>query len=119
MLAHNTIWRCIVAKIRRFQRGETIPIWAETKTWAIPGVYDSPDQGIEITITDPLGVVQVPVAPATTQAMTESSAGKFVYYFKPEDTDPLGWWRVRCKAQDGLLADAKYTISDGGFYLEI
>ena len=103
-------------KVRKFQRGETVPIWAEIKTWA--GVYDSPDQGVKITITDPDGTVQVPEPPAVTQAMTESSTGIFVYYFKPEDTDPLGWWQVRCLGQDGLLTEAKYVIADGGFKLE-
>lgn len=97
---------------RKFQRGETIPIWCEIKTWA--GVLTSPDQGVKITITDSDGTIQI----AATTSMTEDSAGKFVYYFLPELTDPIGWWRVRCKAQDGLAAEAKYTISDGGFYLE-
>lgn len=101
---------------RVFQRGETIPIWAEIKTWA--GVPSSPDQGVKITITDPDGVVQVPVPPAETQAMTESEEGIFVYYFTPEATDPLGWWKVTAKGQDGLLEEAKYIIAHGGFYLE-
>lgn len=102
--------------VRRFQRGETIPIWCEVKTWA--GVYESPDQGVKVTVTDPEGIVQIPEPPAVSQAMTEDSAGKFVYYFTPDATDPLGWWRVRCKGQDGLAGLAKYTIADGGFYLE-
>lgn len=59
MLGPITIWRCTVkmtTKVRKFQRGETVPIWAEIKTWA--GVYDSPDQGVKITITDPDGQVK-------------------------------------------------------------
>lgn len=100
-----------MTRVRNFQRGETVPIWVDIKTWA--GVYSSPDQGVKVTITDPDGIVQ-----ANAQAMTESETGKFVYYFKPEDTDPLGWWRIRCLAQDGLLTEAKYIIADGGFILQ-
>lgn len=100
-----------MTRTRVFQRGETVPIWAEIKTWA--GVYESPDQGVTITITDPDETVQV-----TAQDMAESSEGIFVYYFTPEATDPLGWWRVRCKGLDGIAEGAKYVIADGGFYLK-
>lgn len=100
-----------MARVRRFQRGETVPVWADIKTWA--GVYSSPDQGVKVTITDPDGTVQVDAV-----AMTEDATGKFVYYHLSTTADTVGWWRVRCKAQDGLLVDAKYIVADGGFYLE-
>jgi hypothetical protein len=159
-----------------FQRPETIPIWAETKTWA--GVYDNPNQGIQITITDPDGVVKAGIifvvssasftiglkvtggtsgatgviiekpsatelevqqvtgvwksgeaitdtgtgASTTTSAltaapMTNDATGKYVYYYNPTDSATLGWWRYSCKAQDGLLEGAKYTVADGSFKL--
>ena len=166
-----------MTKTRVFQRGETIPIWAEIKTWA--GVLESPDQGVKLTITDPnraikagrisvlastsftfgltvtggtsgaTGVV-IDKPDATTlhlqqvtgtwvsgetitdtgsgesetdsaltaAVMTESEEGKFVYYYTTDEAEAKGWWKVRCKGQDGLLGDAKYVITDGGFYLE-
>ena len=97
--------------VRKFQIGETVPIWCETKTWA--GAAASPDQGIKVTVVDPDGTTQVDES-----AMTESETGVFVYYFTPESSDPLGWWRVRCLGQDGLASSAKYTQGDGGFTLE-
>ena len=102
----------MTTRVRNFQREETVPIWAEIKTWA--GVYSTPDQGVKITITDPDGTVQVNAVSMGAAVDT----GKFTYHYLTISSSVLGWWRIMCKAQDGLAADAKYTIAYGGFTLQ-
>jgi len=38
-----------------YQRGETVPCWAENKDWA--GAYTDPSEGIKITLRDPDGAI--------------------------------------------------------------
>ena len=97
--------------MKTLQRGETIGLWAYVKDWA--GSYQSPDNGVRITLTDPNGVVKV-----DNQLMTEDATGRFVYYYTSVIADAIGWWRFRCRSQDGTGDAAKYTITDGGFKLE-
>lgn len=98
--------------VKTYQRGETISIWAENRTWA--GVLTSPDTGVKITLTDPDGVLANDGTDIEDRAMAESETGKYVFYYTAASDDPLGWWRARCVAQDGT----KYVVTDGGFRLE-
>jgi len=102
---------------RNFQKGETIPIWAETRIWAT-GAYSSPDQGIKITLTDPDGTLAADASGnIENRAMAESESGKWVFYYTSKAADTVGWWEAKCIAQDGLLTEAKYTVAFGGFTL--
>lgn len=97
--------------INTFQRGETIGLWSYVRNWL--GVYSTPDNGVKITLTNPKGVVKVDAQP-----MTESAAGKFVYYYLSQADDEPGYWYYECKSQDGTGGDAKYTITRGSFRLD-
>ena len=97
--------------INTFQAGETVGIWAHIKDWE--GVATTPDNGVKVTLTDPVGTVKV-----TAQAMSESSAGELVYYYTSQSDDVKGCWHYSCKSQDGTGGDAKYVIVEGSFELK-
>jgi hypothetical protein len=92
---------------RQFQRGETVPIWVEIKTWL--GAYFDPASDIKLTITNPLNVDKV-----TAVAMTRSDTGKYTYDYQSIAGDEAGWWKVKALAQDGT----SITIEYGGFNLQ-
>ena len=97
--------------VNTFQAGETVGLWAYIKDWE--GVYTSPDNGVKITLTNPLGTVKV-----NAQAMTADEVGKFVYYYNSAADDVKGSWYYFCKSQDGTGDGAKYVISHGSFELQ-
>ena len=163
-------------KIQVFQRGETVPIWAEDKNWA--GVLIDPSTGIKVVITDPdekvVGDISVissadftvglTVTGGTSGAtgiilekpngttlrlkqvtgiwqsgeaitdtgsgtsitsstlvdivMTWDAVGKYVFYYKSDIADPVGWWRYFCKAVDGAGDTSRTVITHGGFELQ-
>ena len=105
-----------MTKERTFQRGETVPCWAEVRDVDTDALTNA-SEGAKITITDPDGTEQVPVAPAVTQAMENPDTGKYVYYYTPGATAVLGWWQTKVKTQDETV-DPKYVIEKGGFRLE-
>lgn len=96
---------------RTFQRPETVAIWAEVKNWA--GTYVDPSEGVDLILTNPKGVVKV-----NGEAMTKDEVGKYVYYYKSQSNDEVGWWNARGIATDGTGAGEKVTIKVGGFYLQ-
>lgn len=100
-----------MTRTRKFQTGETVPVWVEVKDW--DGNYVNPSEGVKITITDPDGDVQVDGL-----AMTPSATGKYVYYYLTTTASVVGWWKARGRAQDGTGSSARYVVSDGGFELE-
>lgn len=97
---------------RDWQRGETVPIWAEVRLETTGALYN-PDQGVVLTVTDPSGTAVI-----TAQAMTLYSTGIYVYYWNSEATSVVGWYRAKGTAQDGTGATAKVTIENGGFNLQ-
>ena len=99
---------------RDWQRGETVPIWAEVKLVSTGALY-SPDQGVLIYIYDPDGTVLPGV---NGEAMTEDGIGMYVYYHNTADDDDTGWYRAKGKAQDGTGGTAKVTIENSGFNLQ-
>lgn len=73
-----------------FQRGETVPLWAETKNAA--GVHFNPTPGgIKVTLRDPDGVLAKDVegTDIDNTAMVQSSTGKFVYYYNSKAVTTL------------------------------
>jgi hypothetical protein len=106
-----------LALIRTHQRGETIPIWRTVKNSSSTLV--NPDQGCTITLTDPDGnaAVAVDSSDITDAAMTNSSTGTYVYYYRSATTDKKGQWNYSCKATDGTGNDAKFDIKKGAFNL--
>lgn len=100
---------------RDWQRGETVPIWAEVKLVST-GALHSPSEGVVLYVYDPDGAV---LSTINGEAMDEDSTGMYVFYWNsPADAD-VGWHRARGKAQDGTGATAKITIENGGFNLQV
>lgn len=104
--------------IQVFQRGETVPIWAENRNWA--GVLTDPTAGIKITLYKPDGVLAKDYddTDITDKPMTKDADGKYVFYYKSATANPIGWWRYFCKAVDGTGDAAKTVISYGSFELK-
>lgn len=94
---------------RVFQRGETVPCYAEVKDW--DGEYQTPTS-INIDIYTPSNVLSV-----DGQAMTEIATGRYVYYYNSQLTDSVGWYRIVIVVVDGTGGGAKTTIQQGGFEL--
>ena len=101
-----------------FQRGETVPMWAETRN-AAGELFNPTPAGIKITLKKPDGTIAKDDAEDDIDeaTMTQTSVGKFVYYYKSIATDPIGWWHYLCKAVDGSGDDAKTVITHGSFKL--
>jgi len=103
-----------------FQRGESVPIWAENKDW--DGNYTNPSAGIKVTLWEPDGTLAKDgVDDIDDTAMgkeTSPRSGIYVYYYDSAADDPVGWWRYFCKAVDGVGDDARTTITYGGFELK-
>lgn len=98
---------------RDWQRGETVPIWAECKLVSTGALYD-PDQGVTLTVTcKESGVVVV-----NGLAMTKDSVGMYVYYYNTDTDNVISWYKCDGKAQDGSGDSAKVTIEHGGFNLQ-
>lgn len=96
-----------------YQRGETIPIWAENRTWA--GVLTNPSSGVKITLYEPDGTLAKDgLADIDDVAMGKETPpvdGRYVYYYNAASDDPQGWWHYFCKAVDDSMA----VITHGGF----
>jgi len=92
---------------RKWQRGETVPIWAEVRLTSTGALYD-PEDGVTVTLYKPDGSKVLDAEP-----MTKESTGLYVYYWNSKDTDTVGWYPVTVKVIDGL----KITIEHGGFEL--
>lgn len=115
--------------IQVFQRGETVPIWAENRNWA--GTLTNPSQGITITLKKPDGTAAQVLEGEEYVDLTDKAMGKettprdgiYVYYYNsspkgdPLVADPLGWWHYSCKAVDGAGPDARTVITHGSFKL--
>ena len=99
---------------RDWQKGETVPIWAEVKLTSTGALYD-PDQGVKLYLYDPDGTV---LSGVNGVSMTKDSLGMYVYYHNTSDSDDSGWYRAKGKAQDGTGENIKVTIENGGFNLE-
>jgi predicted RecA/RadA family phage recombinase len=98
---------------RKYQRGETVPCWADDKTWL--GAALDPSQGIKITITEPedpdtgvAGVVKVGdlsvVASdsfAVGLVVTGATSGATGYIFSKPDATTLRLQRVTGVFQSG------------------
>jgi len=107
-----------MTKIRTYQRGETVSIWAEIQNWA--DAYVNPSEGVIIDLIDPDGTtidLDADDAEVTSGDMTRSEDGKYYYHYNTSSSSPVGWWRYKCTAQDGT-SPAKYTVAEGGFKLE-
>jgi len=109
-----------------FQRGDTVPIWAENRTNA--GVLANPSAGIIVTLKKPDGTIAIEPDVAETKiqdlAMTLPDVdGKYVYHFDsrakgtPAVDEPTGWWHYFCTAIDGTDPDERVRISHGSFKL--
>jgi len=98
-----------------FQRGDTVPIWGETRNPA--GELFDPSQGVTlIYLKNPSGVIK-----AENEAMskhpTEPETGKYVYYYASQEDDESEWWHYCCKSVDGTGATAKKNTEYGAFKL--
>lgn len=99
-----------------FQRGEVVPCWAEARNWE--DTLINPSQGVKITIKKPDGTAALDgETPITDVAMTNPETGKYVYYYKSNDDDPVNWWHYLCKAADGSGSEEKVVITHGSFKL--
>lgn len=101
-----------------YQRGETIPIWAENRDWA--GTLTNPSEGVTITLYEPDGTLAkdkaeppVDIDDVAMGKETPPVTGRYVYYYEAASDDPQGWWHYFCKATDGT----KIVITHGSFKL--
>lgn len=99
---------------RDWQKGETVPIWAEVKLASTGALYD-PDQGVKVWLYDEDSTL---VSVEAGWSMTKDSTGMYVYYWNTDTDDKSGWYRAKSKAQDGTGAEAKVTIENGTFLLQ-
>lgn len=97
---------------RRFQRPETVPVYAEIWNRATPPALVDPTS-VKVTIIIPAGTDIV-----TDADMTKDTVGKYYYYFRPAVDAPLGFYRVKATVVDGAGGTAITTITPGGFILE-
>jgi len=98
---------------RDWQKGETVPIWAEVILASTGALYD-PNQGVKLTVTSPITGTKVVDA----GTMTKSTVGMYVYYWNSVAGSEVGWYEASGKAQDGAGAGAKITIEHSGFFLQ-
>ena len=76
--------------VQVFQRGETVPIWAETKNAA--GEFFNPTPaGIKVTLRDPDGAMakDVDESDIDDKAMAQAATGKFVFYYNSKAVTTL------------------------------
>lgn len=93
-----------------FQRGETVPLWAEVKDQS--GNYVDPTS-VKLTLVKPDGTDVF-----ANQDMVKSVTGKFVYFWNSTSDSDVGWYTAKGKTTDGTGEEAKVTIENGGFTLE-
>lgn len=105
-----------------FQRGETVPVWAENTKW--DGTMVNPSQGIKITIRDPDGVLAkyVDNSDIEDKAMGKDTPpvdGEYVFFYSSEAPTTL--------QSDVTASDLSVTVATGegdslpesDFYIEI
>jgi len=75
--------------IQVFQRGESVPCWAEDRNWA--GSLIDPTQGIKITLKDPDGAIakDVDEADIDDKVMENPEQGKYVFYYNSKAVTTL------------------------------
>ncbi|MBA7473844.1 hypothetical protein ES707_09189 [subsurface metagenome] len=73
-----------------FQRGETVPIWAETKN-AIGEHFNPTPAGIKVTLRDPERVLAKDYdgTDIDNKTMAQTSTGKYVFYYNSEAVTTL------------------------------
>jgi len=73
-----------------FQRGETVPIWAETRS-AAGELFNPTPAGIKVTLKDPDGAIAKDADGVDIEdtAMTQTSVGKFVFYYNSDAVTTL------------------------------
>jgi len=94
----------------KFQRGETVPIYAEHKDW--DNEYQDPSTSIKVTVTNPKAVVKV-----TAEAMEKLEKGKYVYYYNSAADDETEDWKYVVISIDGSGDSARTTETHGAFIL--
>ena len=92
--------------VQVFQRGETVPIWAETKNTA--GEFFNPTPaGIKVTLKDPDGAIakDVDESDIDDKAMAQAATGKFVFYYNSKAVTTL--------ASTITATDTSITVATG------
>ena len=89
-----------------FQRGETVPIWAETKD-ATGDYFNPTPAGIKVTLKDPDGVLakDYDETDIDDKPMAQTSAGKYVFYYNSEAVTTL--------ASTITATDTSITVATG------
>jgi len=102
-----------------YQRGETVPCWAENRNWA--GVYTNPDGGIKITLRDPDGAIAIDVDESDIDdtAMTESETGKYVFYYASKAVTTLASDITATATTVSVAAGEGAKLPASDFFIEI
>lgn len=108
------IWTGDKDMIRRdWQRGETVPIWAEVKLASTGALYDpTHDPAVVLWLYDEDGTTVLDEV-----TMEKDDTGMYVYYWNSPVDAALGKYRPKSKAQDGSGDSAKITIENYSFVL--
>lgn len=101
---------------RAFQRPESVPLWIEVKNTA--GTLVDPTSA-SLVIYDPDGEVILDGLLAGRDMASSGVTGYWVYYFESDtiDVGVIGWFRVVVNVLDGVGADERTTVVNGGFTL--
>jgi len=97
---------------RDWQRGETVPIWAEVKLTSNGALYDP--EAIILYLYDEADATIV-----DGEAMVYDSQGMYVYYHQTAIDAILGWYRAKGKVTDGSGETLRVTLENGGFNLQV
>lgn len=102
-----------------FQRGETVPCWAENKNWA--GVLTNPTAGIKITLFDPDGVLAkaVDATDIDDTAMAISVQGKYVFYYNSKAVTTLASNITATATSITVATGEGGKLPASNFYIEI
>lgn len=105
-----------------FQRGESVPIWAENRKW--DGTLTDPTQGVKITLKDPDGVL---AKDATGADIDDKVMGKettprdgiYVFYYDSKEVTTLAANITATATSITVATGEGIKLPASNFYIEI
>jgi hypothetical protein len=102
-----------------FDRGESVPIWAENKNWA--GTLTDPTGGIKVTLKDRGGVLAKDYdgSDIDDKAMTKDDVGKYVFYYNSKAATTLASGITVTATSITAATGEGLKLPASDFYIEI
>ncbi len=103
-----------------FQRGETVPIWSETRNPA-GELFNPTPGGIKVTLRDPDGALAKDVegTDIDNTAMVQSSTGKFVFYYNSKAVTTLAATITATATSITVAAGEGALLPASDFFIQI